>query len=170
MGAMIGAIISGAATTVQSLMEGFQQRSVMQAQSSAEMNNSANIRVQAETSSRQSVLAEEFQRRQARKAFGELRAAGAEAGVSASPSFADAYSQAATAAELDALNIRYEGEIRRRGLVAEADAARYRAKIIKKATPSKFMIHHQAGLRGFQAFMGAGGGSSIGAGTSAMMG
>jgi hypothetical protein len=71
-------------------------------------------------------------------------------GLLESASFADAYSQAATAAELDALNIRYEGEGRRRGLMFEAGATRAAKPLWGPAILS-------AGTNALKAFSGAGG-------------
>jgi hypothetical protein len=71
-------------------------------------------------------------------------------GLLESASFADAYSQAATAAELDALNIRYEGEGRRRGLMFEAGATRAAKPLWGPAILS-------AGTNALMAFSAAGG-------------
>lgn len=117
-------LIASAASAGVSMMSGAgEARSAARAEGA----NATALERQAEVTAREASLAEEAKRRQTRADFGELRASGAEAGVSASNSFADAYSQAATAAELDALNIRYQGMQKRAGLLYEADAAQQRA-------------------------------------------
>ena len=116
-------IMAGAQAAVGMMSGAGQSRD----QARAEGANATALERQAEVTAREASLAEEAKRRQSRADFGELRAAGAGAGMSASNSFADAYSQAATAAELDALNIRYEGMQKRAGLIQEAEAARLRA-------------------------------------------
>ncbi len=123
MAAFLPMIMAGAQAAVGMMSGAGQARD----QARAEGANATALEQQAGVTARETSLAEEAKRRQTRADFGELRAAGAEAGVSASNSFADAYSQAATAAELDALNIRYEGMQKRAGLIQEAEAARQRA-------------------------------------------
>lgn len=141
-------MIAGAASAGMTLLEGAQQRATMLAESKAEKLNARALERQSSDEARLAGLAEEAKRRETRASFGELRAAGAEGGVSASNSFAGAYSQAATAAELDALNIRYEGMQRRAGLLSEADAHRFAGATIKKARPSWFNLISRAGING----------------------
>ena len=109
--------IAAAASAVSTIAETAQARGVGESQARG-------LEEQARAASLEAGAAEEAQRRQARAAFGETRAAGAQYGLLEGPTFADVYSQAATAAELDALNIRYEGEGRRRGLMFEAGVTR----------------------------------------------
>lgn len=135
--------IAAAASAVSTIAETAQARKVGEAQARG-------IEEQARAASLEAGAAEEAQRRQAREAFGETRAAGAQMGLLESASFADAYSQAATAAELDALNIRYEGEGRRRGLMFEAGATRAAKPLWGPAILS-------AGTNALMAFSAAGG-------------
>lgn len=72
---------------------------------------------------------EEAQRRQARQVLGAQRAAVSQAGIGTSGSAADVMQQSATDAELDALSLRYEGDLRARGMLAEADLQRYDAQV-----------------------------------------
>jgi len=72
---------------------------------------------------------EEAQRRQARQVLGEQRAALSQAGIGLAGSAADVYGQSAANAELDALNIRYEGELDARGLLAQSELTRYEGKV-----------------------------------------
>lgn len=116
------AITTAALTATSQLMGVAQQRAVAGAQAE-------NLTEQARATALEAGAAEEAKRRETRRAMGETRAAGAEMGLLESGSFQDAYSQAATMAELDALNIRYSGETKRQGLLAEA-------KLTKASKPS----------------------------------
>jgi hypothetical protein len=142
--------IAAAASAVSTIAETAQARKVGEAQAKG-------LEEQARAASLEAGAAEEAQRRQAREAFGATRAAGAQMGLLESASFADAYSQAATAAELDALNIRYEGEGRRRGLMFEAGATR-------AAKPLWGPAIIAAGTNALTAYAGAGGKMPAGGG------
>lgn len=65
---------------------------------------------------------EEQQRREARSLLGKQRAAFAQAGLGSGGTSALLLDQSDVLAELDALNIRYGGQARSRGLIAQADA------------------------------------------------
>ncbi len=67
---------------------------------------------------------EEAQRREARKLLGRSRAAVSQSGVGFGGSSQDVYQQSALDAELDALNIRYQGELEARGLLEQAKIER----------------------------------------------
>ena len=142
--------IAAAASAVSTIAETAQARKVGEAQARG-------LEEQARAASLEAGAAEEAQRRQAREAFGETRAAGAQMGLLESASFADAYSADATAAELDALNIRYEGEGRRRGLMFEAGATR-------AAKPLWGPAIIAAGTNALTAYAGAGGKMPAGGG------
>lgn len=71
---------------------------------------------------------EEAQRREARQILGAQRAAFSQSGVGLGGSAADVMEQSATNAELDALTMRYEGEMKARGLMASAEAERYQGR------------------------------------------
>lgn len=76
--------------------------------------------------------AEEAQRRAAAKFLGKQRAAIAQSGIGmGSGSSLDIARQSAVEAELDALNIRYEGELRATGAKAQAQQFRAQAKSAK---------------------------------------
>lgn len=97
-------------------------------QNAAEYN--ATIERQNATTARQQAGArEEAQRRQARQILGEQRAALSQSGVGLSGSAADVYGQSAANAELDALNIRYEGELGARGLLAQSQLTSYEGRV-----------------------------------------
>lgn len=73
---------------------------------------------------------EDAQRRSNRDFLGRQRAAIAESGIGFGGSSQVLQEQTAAELELDALNIRYEGELKRRGLKSEAQMATARKKAI----------------------------------------
>lgn len=76
---------------------------------------------------------EEAQRRMARRVLGSQRAAFGQAGTGTGGSAADVMAQSARDAELDALTIRYEGDLRARGMMAEAEGQRYAGRQARRA-------------------------------------
>lgn len=76
---------------------------------------------------------EEAQRRQARMVLGQQRAAFAQSGTGLEGSAADVMQQSAADAELDALTMRYEGDMRASGLMAQAGMERYEGRQARKA-------------------------------------
>lgn len=83
--------------------------------------NAAVSREKATVATQQANANEESQRRQAAMALGNQRAATAESGVDlTSGSALDLYKQSATNAELDALNIRYGGQMQALGFKSQA--------------------------------------------------
>lgn len=88
-------------------------------------------RQNAAVSRQQAGAREEAQRRQARQVLGEQRAALSQAGTGLAGSAADVYGQSAAAAELDALNIRYEGELQARGLLAQSELSTFEGGVNK---------------------------------------
>jgi hypothetical protein len=135
--------IAAAAAAVGTIAETVQARKVGETQARG-------LEEQARAAALEAGAAEEAQRRQTRAAFGETRAAGAQYSLLENVTFGDVYSQAATAAELDALNIRYEGEGRRRGFEFEADVTRAAKPLLGPAILS-------AGTNALMAFSAAGG-------------
>jgi hypothetical protein len=109
--------IGAAISAVSSLMDTAQQREVAKAQENM-------LKGEASVARRQAGMQEEALRRDTQRQFGELRAAGAQAGLLQSVSFADVYKQAATAAELDALSTAYQGETEAQSLLTEAAITR----------------------------------------------
>lgn len=110
------------------------------AQAQADDYNAQVAATNAATARQQAGAREEAQRRQARQILGTQRAALAQAGIGLSGSAADVYGQSVANAEVDALNIRYEGDLEARGLLAGAtldtysgQVARTNAKTAKRA-------------------------------------
>jgi hypothetical protein len=75
---------------------------------------------QASSALSESVSAQMAQRRRARELMGRSRAAAAQSGVGFGGSTADILEQSETLAELDALNIAYEGQMKARGFVTQS--------------------------------------------------
>jgi hypothetical protein len=135
--------IAAAASAASTLAETAQQRAIGAAQARG-------LEEQARATGLQAGLEEEAQRREAAFQMGEARAAGAQMALTESATFGDVYGQAATMAELDALNIRYTGEGRRRGLM-------YEAAVTRAARPKWGPALLAAGTKALGAYTGAGG-------------
>lgn len=140
--------IVAAAAASSSLMATGQERAVGGAQARAK-------EVEAGVARTQAGLESEALAAQQRRQFGELRAAGAEAGLTESVTFGDVYRQAAAAAELDRSLVEYQGETQARGLLTEA-------RIIRAARPSWAQGILRAASAGVQGY--AGGGGTLGGG------
>ena len=143
MAAPVAIAIAAAAATASSLMSTAQQRAVGKAQAQA-------LEVDASVARRQAGLETEALGRDTRRQFGELRAAGGQAGLLDSVTFGDVYKQAATAAELDALSLAYQGETQAQGLLTEA-------KITRASRPSWTQGILQAMSLGIGGYASAGG-------------
>jgi hypothetical protein len=137
------AVVAAAASAASSLMATGQQRQVGAAQARA-------LEVEASVARRQAGLETEALGRETRRQFGELRAAGGQAGLLDSVTFGDVYKQAATAAELDALSLAYQGETQAGGLLTEA-------RIVRASRPSWVQGILQAASAGAGGYAGAGG-------------
>jgi len=105
------------------------QEAAYKANAQADDYNAQVAATNAATARQQAGVREEAQRRQARQILGEQRAALSQAGIGLSGSAADVYGQSAANAELDALNIRYEGELDARGLLAGSELDKYQGKV-----------------------------------------
>lgn len=133
------AMIIAAATSVKAL-GALQQGRAASAQRQGEAHaydyNAAVSRNNADVALQQSSAAEEQQRRQARDLEGKAIAAAAESGAGLDGSNGDVIRQSAVAAELDALTIRYEGQMKARGLMAQAELDSMQAQASRSAAKS----------------------------------
>lgn len=91
------------------------QAAQIRSQQQAAMYNSSLAQQNARVERQQAGAREEAQRRRAGQVLGEQRAAFAQAGTGMGGSAADVMAQSLINAELDALTLRYEGEMRARG-------------------------------------------------------
>ena len=94
--------------------------------------NAAILNQNATVARQQADAQEEAQRRKSRQVLGQQRAAFAQAGTGLDGSAADVMEQSATMAELDALTMRYEGDLQARGLGNQAKAAKFEGKMAKR--------------------------------------
>ena len=83
----------------------------------------------ADAALQQSASEQARQNRRARQIMGEQRAATAQSGTGFGGSNADLLDQSATLAELDMLNIAYEGQMRARGYEIQAQGEEYSAEV-----------------------------------------
>jgi len=137
-------------------------------ESQAEWNqyNAAIQRQNAGAALQQSASEQARQNRQARRVMGEQRAAVAQSGTGFGGSNADLLDQSATLAELDMLNIAYEGQMRARGYEIQAQGEDYSRKVNRRnAGNAKTAGIFSAGrslLTGFSSGYGkSGGGVSV---------
>lgn len=102
------------------------------------------------------------QQRQAGEVLGEQRAAIAQSGFGSSGTMLDIASQSGTNAILDALSLRYEGNLKKTDLQSEAEMARWEAKQARSAKRST--IGTAALMAPAQAYLGyASAGGTFGA-------
>jgi hypothetical protein len=99
-----------------------------EAQARAQEYNAKVALQQAENATAVAGQQEETQRRKAREILGRSRAASAQTGLGLGGSNADLENQSEVFAELDSLNIRYEGELKGRGYLAQSTLDKYGAE------------------------------------------
>lgn len=90
--------------------------------------NAAMLDQNAATERQQAGAREDAQRRRAAQVLGSQRAAFAQSGGGMGGSAADVMQQSAINAELDALTLRYEGDLRARGMESQAVGERFAGK------------------------------------------
>ncbi len=121
------------ASTVMSAISAIQQANSQSAayksQQQAADYNAAILTQNAASERAAANQREEAQRREARQILGSQRASFAQAGTGLSGSAADVMAESATNAELDALTLRYEGDMRARGLLAEAEGEKFQGRV-----------------------------------------
>lgn len=114
------------------LAEGRLQRNQIDVQRDIEQFNIKNQEQNAALKAQQAGAAEEMQRREGRRLLGSQRAAIAQSGVGFLGSSSDIMRQSAAAAELDALNIRYAGDLERLGILNDIEMRKYNDKVLKQ--------------------------------------
>lgn len=113
----IATAVSGGTT----LASGYQQSQVAEAESDLAKEN-------AKAAAEQASAAEDATRRRNRSILARQRAAIAESGIGFGGSSETLQQDSAVQAELDALNIRYEGRLRGLGFQTDANVARQRSR------------------------------------------
>lgn len=148
-----------AISAISAMAQSKQQEKQYKAQAQANEYNSAVLKQRADTAQSVYGQREERQRREARMVLGEQRAAIAQSGTGMLGSNADIQRQSEVAAELDALNIRYEGDLEARGLLAQSSLESWEAGInrssAKSARTSGFLGVAGAALKGFGGYAGS---------------
>jgi hypothetical protein len=122
-------IASTAMQAIGAIQSANAQAASYRSQKAASDYNAAVLDQNAGIERSQANAREEAQRREARQILGSQRAAFAQSGTGLSGSAADVMAQSARDAELDALTLRYEGDMRARGLMAEAEGERYQGRV-----------------------------------------
>ena len=129
--------------------------------------NDFNIRVDeqnARLKAQQTSAAEEAQRRSARQVLGAERAGIAQAGVGFGGSSLDVMRRSTANAELDALNIRYAGDLERYGILNKIEMEKYQGEMLKLAGKQVMRMRWGTALAGL--FGGGGGNQTYGGGWS----
>ena len=108
------------------------QAGALKGQAGVSEYNAAISRQNAKTALDVSSAQQLQQRRSARQQLARERAFGAQSGTGEGGTNADLLEQSETLAELDALNIAYEGEVRARGFLAQSDIDTYNAGLYRK--------------------------------------
>lgn len=118
----ITAITAAAAAfkAIGAIRQGNAQSAAYESQAQANDYNAAIAQQNAATVGAQGNANEEAQRRQARLALGQQRAAIAEAGIGTDGSASDLYQQSVSNSEMDALNIRYQSQLQGTGYLNQA--------------------------------------------------
>lgn len=120
-------IASTVFSVIGALSGGQEKSNQYQASAQAAEYNAAVARNKAANTTAVFGQKEEEQRRQARFIIGRQRAAGAQSGTGMGGSTMDAENQSAVMAEMDALNIRYQGSLESQGLLSQASLDDYSA-------------------------------------------
>lgn len=124
--------LTGAFAAAGELIKGRQQRNQIDVQRDIEQFNIKAQEQNASLVAQQAGAREEQQRRESRYLLGAQRAAIGQSGVGFGGSSADIMRQSSAAAELDALNIRYAGDIERLGILNDITMRKFNDKVLKK--------------------------------------
>lgn len=127
--AVVSAVVGAYAANEQ----GKAAKAQANAQAQANEYNAEMQRRQATAAVEQANAREDLQRKQVRKLMGKQLAAGAQSGTLLNGSAGDLFRKSLYDAELDALNVRYEGQMTASGLQAGARLGDYEAKAARNA-------------------------------------
>ena len=122
-----------AVSTVGALAGAKAQSNQLKSQAYADEYNATMLKQNAEVASAESNQREELQRRQFGQMQGQALAGVAQSGAGFGGSNFDVLQQNAVNAEMDALNIRYEGQNRARGLLAQSQLETFQSKAHRAA-------------------------------------
>lgn len=121
--------VSTAVSAMGAISQANAQSASMQAQAQAQEYNATVARNNAQAANEQANAQEEQQRRRFAALQGQAIAGVAQSGTGFDGSNLDLLKQNAIANELDALTIRYEGQQKSKGLLAQADLDQYGASV-----------------------------------------
>ena len=156
-------MLAAGIAAVGSFMQATQQAGEMRQAAQIQEYQAQVSRNAAQQASQQASAEEERVRREARQVMGEQRAGIAQSGTAFSGSNLDIMRQSATMAELDALNVRYEGAVRRTSLLNEAEAQEYNARGLRSSARSVMRTRWLGAIgAGIGAYGGAGGNLYLG--------
>jgi len=127
---------SAGVSAIGALQQGRAQSAQYRSAAEAAEYNALIARQNEQTAGAQASVAEEQQRRKFRAMQGEAIAGMAQTGTGLDGSNADVLRQASIANELDALTIRYEGQMKARGLMAQSELDRMSAASSRRAGSS----------------------------------
>lgn len=119
-GMAVATVASGAMSAVGAIQQGEAQSNAQKAQADVNRYNAIVARNNAESANQQASAKEDLQRRHFAQVQGEAKAAIAQSNTGFLGTNDDLLRQNAINAELDALNIRYEGQQRASGLMAQS--------------------------------------------------
>lgn len=154
---------------VGKLVEGRQEAKELRAAGEVEGYHATIADQNAAVAGQQSSAEQERVRRESRQVLGEQRAAIGESGTSFTGSNIDIMRQSTTMAELDALNIQYQGEIERRGFINERDMRLYNKHALRQKARTVMRMRWLNALGAAASSYGGGmGGGGGGGGVKAM--
>lgn len=150
MGAM--QIWQGVFNAVGQLIQGRQQANELRNQADVEQFNIDNAKQNLAITNRQTSAREEALRRSARQALGAQRAAIAQSGTGFGGSNAAIMQQSTANSELDALNLRYAGQLEAAGIQNEITMRQYNKTALRKSAKYAMRLRwHNAGAAIFGA-------------------
>lgn len=117
---------------VGALVQGRQARNAIDVERDIEKFNIKAAEQNASLTAQQTSQREDQQRRESRMLLGTQRAAIAQSGVGFGGSSADIIRRSTANAELDALNIRYAGDLERMGILNEIEMRKFNDQVLRK--------------------------------------
>lgn len=157
--------VAAVVAAVGALVQGRQEAAELRAEAEIQGYNAQVQRNAAAQAAQQANTEEERVRRESRQVLGAQRAGIAQSGTGFTGSNIDIMRQDAIAAELDALNVRYEGDVRRKGLLNEAQASEFNKTLLRKKAKGVMRTRWLNAIgAGMSAYGSAGGGFGGGGG------
>lgn len=145
-------MVQGIVNMASQLIQGRQEANRLRTEADIEQFNIDNQRLNAQRVASQTSAREEQVRRQARIALGAQRAAIAQSGTGMGGTNAALVAQSTANAELDALNVRYAGELDRLGIENDIIMRTYNKQLLRKGAKNAMRMRwHNAGAALFGA-------------------